>query len=102
MTFSIAEGRRSLLLRLSVIVVSRSEIDRYGFFEADIDISAIHGPITDISKIFKSCFLLLINYHKYSRMYYMPYFFSKTSKIRIYELKFFKLQPFQYFAMIFN
>jgi len=29
-------------------------------------------------------------------------FFSKTSKIRIYELKFFKLQPFQYFAIIFN
>jgi len=37
------------------------EIDRYGFFgaDADTDISAIHGPIliTDISKIFKSCFL---------------------------------------------
>jgi len=30
----------------------------------------------------------------------MPYLFS--SKIRIYELKFFKLQQFQYFAMIFN
>jgi len=26
----------------------------------------------------------------------------KTSKIRIYELKFFKLQQFQYFATIFN
>jgi len=23
------------------------EIDRYGFFEANIDISAIHGPIAD-------------------------------------------------------
>jgi len=32
----------------------------------------------------------------------MPYLFSTTSKIGIYELKFFKLQQFQYFAMIFN
>jgi len=32
----------------------------------------------------------------------MPYVFSKTSKIIIYELKFFKLQQFQYFAMIFS
>jgi len=31
-----------------------------------------------------------------------PNLFSKTSKIRIYDLKFFKLQQFQYFAMIFN
>jgi len=29
-------------------------------------------------------------------------FISKTLKVRIYELKFFKLQQFQYFAMIFN
>jgi len=30
------------------------------FFEADTNISAIHGPIADIdvSRIFKSCFLL--------------------------------------------
>jgi len=31
-------------------------IDLYGFFGADTDISTIHGLITDISKIFKSCF----------------------------------------------
>jgi len=30
----------------------------------------------------------------------MPYLFSKTSKTKIYELKCFKLQHFQYFAMI--
>jgi len=35
-------------------------------------------------------------------MYTIPYLFSKASKIRIYEPKFFKLQQFQYFAMIFN
>jgi len=29
-------------------------------------------------------------------VYFMPYFFSKTSKIRIYVLEFFKLQQFQY------
>jgi len=32
-----------------------------------------------------------------NRVYFMPYLFSKTSKIRIYELKFLKLQQFQYF-----
>jgi len=32
----------------------------------------------------------------------MPYLFPKTLKIRIYELKFFKLQQFQHFAVIFN
>jgi len=68
------------------------EIDRHGFVEADTDVSAIHGPIADISKFFKSCFLL----HYQNMMYFMPYLFSKTSKIRTYELKFFKLQLFQY------
>jgi len=48
---------------------------------------------TDISKIFKSCFLL--HYQKYDVFYAIP-FFSKTSKIMIYELKFLKLQQFQY------
>ena len=74
--------------------------DRYGFLGADTDILAIRGPIadTDISKIIKSCFLL----HCQNIMYSMPYLFSKTSKIRICELKCFKLQQFQYFAMIFN
>jgi len=35
-------------------------------------------------------------------MYSMPFFSSKTSNIRIYELKFIKFQQFQYLAMIFN
>jgi len=35
-------------------------------------------------------------------LYSMFYLFSKTSKIRINELKFFQLQQFKYFAMIFN
>ena len=34
------------------------EIDWYGCFGADTDISVIHGSIADISKIFKCCFLL--------------------------------------------
>jgi len=38
------------------------EIDRYGFFEAD----------TDISKIFKSCFLL--HYQRYDVFYALPFF----------------------------
>jgi len=53
------------------------EIDRYGFFDADTDISAIHGPITDISKIFKSCFWL--HYQKYC-VYSMPYLSFKNFK----------------------
>jgi len=41
------------------------EIDQYGFFGTDADISANYGPIpiTDISNFFKSCFLL--HYQKY-------------------------------------
>jgi len=41
--------------------MAQLEIDRYDFFGADV--SAIHGPLTDIPKIFKSCFLL--HYQKY-------------------------------------
>jgi len=52
-------------------------------------------PITDISKFFYLVFGFFTK-NKYST------FFSKTSKIRIYELKIFNLQQFQYFAMIFN
>jgi len=50
------------------------KVDQYGFFGADIDILAIHGPIanTDISKIFKSCFLL--HYQKYNVFYALPFF----------------------------
>jgi len=74
------------------------EIDQYGFFGTDADISANYGPITDISKFLKSCFLL--HYQKYNVFYALP--FLKNLKIRLYEVKFFKLQQFQYFAMIFN
>jgi len=31
-----------------------------------------------------------------TRVYFMPYLFFKNLKIRIYELKFLKLQQFQY------
>jgi len=53
------------------------EIDRYGLLGADTDTSAIHGPITDISKIFKSCFLLIKNI-----IYSGPYPFCKIFKIQ--------------------
>jgi len=44
------------------------------FLGADTDtkLSAIHGPITDISKIFKSYFLL--HYQKYNILYTLPVF----------------------------
>jgi len=48
------------------------EIDRYGFLGADTDILAIPGLIADISKIFKSCFLL--RYQKYNVFYALPFF----------------------------
>jgi len=39
---------------------------------ADTNISAIHGPITDISKFFKFC--LLLHYQKYNVFYILPFF----------------------------
>jgi len=48
------------------------EIDRYSFFGADADIPANYGPITDISKICKSCFLL--HYQKYDVVYALLFF----------------------------
>jgi len=48
--------------------------------------------ITNVSKIFKSCFLF--HYQKYDVYILCLTFFSKTLKIRIYELKFFKLQKY--------
>jgi len=68
------------------------------FLRPITDISAIHGPITDISKIFKSRFLL--HYKKYNVS--MPYLFFKNLKNQGLWDKFFHLQKFQYFAMIFN
>ena len=52
------------------------EIDRYGFFGADADISVSNGPIADISKIFKSCFLL----HCQKYVFYALPFFQKLQK----------------------
>jgi len=48
------------------------EINPFGFFGADTDASASHGPITNISKIFKSCFLL--HYQKYNVVCALPFF----------------------------
>jgi len=41
-------------------VLFQLEIDRYVFLGADTDISAIRGPIADISKNFKSCFFVQV------------------------------------------
>jgi len=79
--------------------MSVAEIDRNNFFEADTNITAIHGPIANIFIIFQSCFLL--HYQKYDIFYALP-FFQKFEKSLIYKLKFLKLQQFQCFAMIFK
>ena len=47
------------------------------FFGADTDISAIRGPITDISKMFKSCFLL---HCQKSNVFYTLPLFKKLPK----------------------
>ena len=49
--------------------------------EKETDVSAIHGPIadTDISKIFKSSFLL--HYQKYNVFYALPFFRSEIFQI---------------------
>jgi len=56
------------------IVDTRVEIDQYGFFVIDTNISAKYQPIadTDISKIFKFCFLL--HYQKYNVFYALRFF----------------------------
>jgi len=54
---------------------------------ADADISAIHGPIADISKIFKACFLL--HYQKYYVFHALPFF--KNFKNQDLWVKIFKL-----------
>jgi len=54
-------------------------IDRYDFFGADAHILAVYGAVADnnISKTFKSCFLL--HYQKYNILYVLP-FFQKLQK----------------------
>ena len=64
--------------------------DRYGVTGADTNISAIHGPITDISKIFKSCFLL--HYQKY--VFYALPFFQRPKKSRYMSKNFPKCSNF--------
>ena len=58
----------------------------------DTDISAIHRPIADTDNWYFQnlvfCFIIK------NIMYSMPYLFSKTSKLRIYEPKNLKLQQF--------
>jgi len=44
------------------------EIDRYGFFEADTNISAIHGPIPIFPKFLNLVFCFIIK----NMMYFMP------------------------------
>jgi len=71
-------------------------IDQYGFSEADTDISAIHGPIPIFPKFLNLVFCFIVK----NMMYFMPYLFFKTLKIRIYKLEFLKLQQFQYLSSL--
>ena len=67
------------------------KINRYGFFGANTDISVIHGPIADISKNFKSCFLL--HYQKYNVFYALP-FYQKLQKSGFVSKNFSKCSNF--------
>jgi len=60
------------------------EIDRHGFFEADTNISAHEWPIYPKFSNLVFCFII-------KRCILCRAFFTKSSKIRIYELKFLKL-----------
>jgi len=71
--------------------VKKLEIDRYGFFEADTDISAIHGPMHRPIPIFPKFLNLVFCFIIKNIMYFMPYLFYKNLKIRIYKLEFLKL-----------
>jgi len=53
---------------------------------------AFWRPILIFPKFLNLVFRFIIK----NMMYFMLYLFSKTSKIRIYELKFLNLQQFQY------
>ena len=55
---------------------TKMEIDWYGFLAADTNISAIHGPITDISKIFNLVFCFIIK----NVIYFMPFLSFKNLK----------------------
>jgi len=59
-----------------------------GFFGSGFITTTL--PITDISKIFKLVFCFIVEY----MMYPMSYFFSKTSKITIYEINYFNWSNF--------
>jgi len=75
-TFSNKSKDKTIFIHQNDDVMQLLEIDRYVFFGADADIYAIHGPIADISKIFKSCFL--VHYQKYCVL--CPPFFFKYFK----------------------
>jgi len=56
------------------------EIDRYGFFGADANTSAVHGLVVDkpiFPEFFKSCFLL---YHQRYNVFYVLPFLQKLQK----------------------
>jgi len=72
------------------------EINQYGFFGADINTNIL--AIANISEFLNLVFCFIIK----NIMYAMLYLFSKTLKIKIYELKFFIFWQFQYFAIVFN
>jgi len=65
-------------------VIVWTEIDQYGFFVADTDILAIHRPVP----IFPKFFILISAWLSTILCIVCLTFSSKTSKIRIYELKF--------------
>jgi len=72
------------------------KIDRYGFFDPDTYISAIHGLIYRPIPIFPKFLNLVFCFIIKTMMYFMPYLFFKTLKIKIYKLGFLNLQQFQY------
>jgi len=66
------------------------------FFEADTDISTIHGPIYRPIPIFPKFLNLVFCFIIKNMMCFVLYLFIKALKIKIYELELLKLQQFQY------
>jgi len=69
------------------------EIGRCGFFEADTDISAIHGPIPIFPKFLNLVFCFIIK----NMMYFMPYVFFKYLKNQDLWAKIFEIAAISIF-----
>ena len=76
------------------------EIDRYGFSEADTDISAIHGPMYRPMPIFPNFLNLFFCFIIKNMVYFMPYLFFKNFKNQDLWAKIFEIAAISIFDQV--